>query len=340
VVDALAGGGLALVMWYGATSVAGGRVTTGDVVVFFAYVTNLYAPMRVLARLGGAFSRAAVAAERIGEILLMEREVNDRPDAVCAPQLGGGVNFRNVTFGYDPGRPVLQDINLRVAPGERIAIVGPSGAGKSTLVSLVARLYDPTSGSVEIDGHDLRSVRVASLREQIGLVLQEPLLFSGTVAENIAFARPEATRDEIVRAGLRAGADEFIRELPDGYDAPIGERGVTLSGGQKQRLAIARAIVRDAPIMIFDEPTSGLDLATETALLSTLAEAAQGKTTFVIAHRLTTVALATRVLVLEAGRIVEDGAPDDLLRRGGHYAQIHRMAQRGTHKTQAQAIFP
>jgi ATP-binding cassette, subfamily B, bacterial len=321
-VDILAGGGLALVMWYGAACVAAGRVTTGDVVVFFAYVTNLYAPMRVLARLSGSMSRAIVGAERIGEILAIEHEVRDKPGAI-AMSLSGAVVFDNVSFGYDSAHPVLHDVSFRVAPGERVAIVGASGAGKSTLVSLLARLYDPTVGTISADGVDIREQSLVSLREQTSLVLQEALLFSGTVADNIGFGRPGASQADIERAAEVAGADEFIRDLPDGYASMIGERGVTLSGGQRQRLAIARAVLRDAPIVILDEPTSGLDVATERELLATLSRAIAGKTTFLVAHRLTTVELATRVLVLEAGRIVEDGPRAELLHRGGAFSQLH-----------------
>jgi ABC-type multidrug transport system fused ATPase/permease subunit len=322
-VDVLAGGGLALVMWYGARSVAAGRVTTGDVVIFFAYVTNLYAPMRALARLSSAAGRAAVGAERIGDILRVSHEVRDRPGALAAPRLSGAVELEGVSFGYDLRRPVLHDVSLRVVAGERVAVVGASGAGKSTLVSLIARLYDPSAGAIRADGHDLRDLRLASFREQISIVLQEPLLFSGTPADNILFGRPAASRAEVEAAARAAGADAFIRALPEGYDTTIGERGVTLSGGQRQRLAIARAILRDAPIVILDEPTSGLDLPTERELMAALGAVIAGKTTFLIAHRPSTLELATRVVVIEGGRVVEDGPPAQLLRRRGPFAQLH-----------------
>jgi subfamily B ATP-binding cassette protein MsbA len=322
-VDVLAGGGLALVMWFGAKRVAAGQVTIGDVIIFFAYVTNLYAPMRVLARLWGSVSRASVGVERIDDILSREREVRDRPGAEQAPRFTGAVAFRGVSFGYEPDRPVLRDISFRVAPGERVAIVGASGAGKSTLVSLIPRLYDPAAGSIMVDGEDLRAFTTDSLREQISLVLQEALLFSGSVADNVSFGRPGASLAEVQMAARAAGADAFIRALPDGYETLIGERGVMLSGGQRQRVALARAVLRDAPLIILDEPTSGLDVATERELLSALATAIAGKTTFLIAHRMTTVELATRVLVLEDGRIVEDGAPRELLRRDGPFARLH-----------------
>jgi ATP-binding cassette subfamily B protein len=322
-VDVLAGLGLCLVMWYGARRAAAGNVTTGDIVVFFAYVTNLYAPMRALARLDSSSARASIGAERVGDVLRIEQEVRDLPGAIPAPQLTGAIGFRDVTFGYDPARPVLKGISVQVSPGERIAIVGSSGAGKSTLVSLIPRLYDPGGGRIEADGLDIRGFQLASLREQISLVLQDSLLFSGTIADNIGFGRPSATLAEIESAARAAGADGFIRELPEGYDSAVGERGVTLSGGQRQRIAIARAILRDAPILILDEPTSALDMASERDLLDALGRAARGKTVFIVAHRLTTIELATRILVMDGGRIVEDGAPQDLARRAGPYSRLH-----------------
>lgn len=329
-VDVLAGVGLCMVMWFGAERAAAGQVTIGDVVVFFAYVTNLYAPMRALARLDNATARASIGAERVGDILRIEQEVRDLPGAVPAPQLSGAISFRGVTFGYESARPVLRGVDLHVHAGERVAIVGSSGAGKSTLVSLIPRLYDPGEGSVEADGRDIREYQLASLREQISLVLQDSLLFSGTIADNIAFGRPGAAASEIEAAARAAGADEFIRRLPEGYDSQVGERGVTLSGGQRQRIAIARAILRDAPILILDEPTSALDVASERDLLDALGRAAMGKTVFIVAHRLTTIELATRIVVVEAGRIVEDGDPKELARRAGPYSRLHRGSNPGS----------
>jgi ATP-binding cassette subfamily B protein len=325
-VDILAGIGLCMVMWLGAERAAAGNVTTGDVVVFFAYVTNLYAPMRALARLDSATARASVGAERVGDILRVEQEVRDLPGAIPAPQLSGAVSFRCVTFGYDPARPVLRGVDLDVQAGERVAIVGASGAGKSTLVSLIPRLYDPGEGQIEADGRDIRGFQLASLREQISLVLQDSLLFSGSIADNIAFGRPGATISEIEAAARAAGVDEVIRRLPEGYGSLIGERGVTLSGGQRQRIAMARAILRDAPILILDEPTSALDVASEHDLLDALSRAVMGKTVFIVAHRLTTIELATRIVVIEAGRIVEDGDPKELARRAGPYSRLHRSS--------------
>jgi subfamily B ATP-binding cassette protein MsbA len=324
-VDFLAALGLAVVMWYGATRVLAGVLTTGDVVVFFAYVTNLYSPMKALSRLSSSFARAGVAAERIGEVLRVHSEVAEPPHARAAPRFEGRIEFRDVSFEYAPGQRVLSQVNLRIEPGTTVAIVGASGAGKSTLVSLVPRLYDPAAGAVCIDGEDVRQFTVQSLRDQISLVLQDSLLFSGTIRENIAFGRPDADDLEIRRAARTANAEEFILQLPEGYDTLVAERGSTLSGGQKQRIAIARAVLRDAPILILDEPTSGLDFASEHTVMAALQAAAAGRTTLTIAHRLQTVRFADRIIVLERGRVVEEGAHADLLRRRGVYAALREL---------------
>lgn len=324
-VDFLSAVGLAIVMWYGSTEVLAGAITTGDVIVFFSYITSLYSPMKSLSRLAYSFSKTSVRGERIAEILRTQAEVVDRPGAVPAPRFQGAIEFRNVSFSYLPDRPVLQDVSLQIQPGERVAVVGATGAGKSTLISLLPRLYDPGSGSVHIDGKDIREFQLASLRDQISLVLQDSLLFKGTIRENIAFGRPDATDEEIAEAAATANADEFIRRLHDGYDTQVAERGSTLSGGQKQRIAIARAILRDAPILILDEPTSGLDARSERLVIEALERAAKNHTTFIIAHRLTTVRFATRVVVMDGGRIVECGPPDELLALGGRYTQLHRL---------------
>jgi ABC-type multidrug transport system fused ATPase/permease subunit len=324
-VDVLAAVGLMIVMWYGATQVLKGAMTTGDVVIFFAYVTGFYAPMKALARFSYLFNRASVGAEAISEVMNIRSELVDRKGARPAPRLEGTVDFRQVSFEYEPGRPVLCRLDLSIAPGEKIALVGVTGAGKSTLVSLIPRFYDPTEGAVCIDGKDVREYTLFSLREQISLVLQDSLLFSGTIGENIAFGRPDASDSEIVAAAQLANADEFIQKLPDGYDSPVSERATTLSGGQKQRIAIARAILRDAPILILDEPTSSLDASAEQAVIEALARAAAGRTTIVIAHRLSTVRLADRIIVLDRGQIVEEGTQEELLMREGKYAHLYNL---------------
>ena len=327
-VDVLAAVGLVIVMWYGATKVLANELTTGDVIIFFAYVTNFYAPMKALARLSTSLSRALVALERIQDIFQERTEVRTQPGARALTRIVGRIEFRGVSFAYEPGQPVLSSIDLEIAPGEKVAIVGATGAGKSTLVGLIPRFFDPIEGQVLIDGEDIRDVDLLSLREQISLVLQDALLFSGTIGENIAFGLPTARQADIVAAARLANAEEFILRSSNGYETPVAERGATLSGGQKQRVAIARAILRDAPILILDEPTSGLDVASERIVIDALERAAEGRTTLIIAHRLATVRFADRILVLEHGRIVEAGSHAQLLARNGRYARLCELQVR------------
>ncbi len=325
VVDFCAAIGLTMVMWYGARSVLAGRITTGDVVIFFAYVNNFYSPMKAITRSTNTFTKASIGAERIVEVLQHQSEVRDRKRARPAPKFKGAIEFRDVSFEYEPGVTVLSHVNLCISPGQKLAIVGATGAGKSTLVSLVLRFYDPTAGAVLVDGEDIRNYSLRSYREQISLVLQDSLLLSGTIRDNITFGRTDATDAEIRAAAATANADEFIRRFPEGYETRVAEAGTTLSGGQKQRIAIARAVVRDTPILILDEPTSGLDAAAERTVINALERAAAGRTTLVIAHRLSTVRLAQHIVVIDRGSIVEQGTHEELLARNGRYAHLHQL---------------
>ena len=323
VVQIIVAVGTCLVLWYGTRLVLSGELSTGSLLVFLIYLGKMYKPMRELSKMADTLSKTAVGFERIQEVVDTEREVKNLKGARRAPRFQGDIEFSHVDFGYSPDSQTLRDVNFRIKAGQVAAFVGPTGAGKTTIASLVARFYDPTKGEVRIDGHDVRSYRLKSLRQQIGFVLQESVLFRAPIWQNIAYGKPEASRAEIISAAKLANADEFIVQMPEGYDTIVGERGVTLSGGQRQRIAIARAIIRNAPILIMDEPTSDLDSASEELVFDALGRLMEGRTSIVIAHRLTTVRKADVIFVLDKGSIVEQGTHEQLLKQGGLYAELH-----------------
>ena len=312
------------IFWLGGREVLADRLTAGDLVAFIVYALNVARTVGGASRIYTSFNAAAGATERLFELLDTEAEIRDAPGARALPAPAAGrVTFEHVTFAYSPGRTVLHDVSFDVSPGDTVALVGPSGAGKTTLLHLVPRFYDPEpGGAVRIDGHDIAGATVESVRAATALVAQDVQLFGASVADNIRYGRLEATDDEVEAAARAANAHEFIAELPEGYATPVGERGVKLSGGQRQRVAIARAILKDAPVLLLDEATSALDAESEALVQDALAHLTQGRTTFVIAHRLATVRAADRILVLDAGRIVDEGRHDELVARGGLYARL------------------
>ncbi len=317
--------GTAAVLWFGAHEVLAGAMTAGALVVFLNYLGRLFRPIQSLARASTSIAQAAVGLERVRALLEADEKLPRSPQAKPIDITAGRVAFHDVSFAYTPGRLVLTDVAFVAEPGQVIGLVGPSGSGKSTLVSLIPRFYDPTAGHVSIDGQDVRHATVRSLRRQIAFVLQETQLFHAPVWQNIAYGKPDATRDEIVGAARLAQAHAFIEALPDGYDTMLGQGGLMLSGGQRQRIGIARAFVRDSRILIMDEPSSGLDSESEHLVFEGLRNLTQGRTTFVIAHRLSTIRNADCILVLDQGRIVERGRHDDLVAMGGLYARIRQL---------------
>jgi ATP-binding cassette, subfamily B, bacterial len=327
VVEVIVAIGTCLVLWYGARLALADQLTTGTLIVFLLYLGKMYKPMRDLSKMTDTVSKAMVGYERIQEVLEIESRVQDEPGARQAPKFKGQIEFAQVGFNYggDKEKQVLKDISFKIEAGQVAAFVGPSGTGKTTLVSLIPRFYDPVSGHVGIDGTDIRRYRLKSLRDQISFVLQDTLLFRATIWENIAYGKPGAPPKEIKRAAELANAQEFIEEMPDGYDTMVGERGVTLSGGQRQRIAIARAVIRDTPILILDEPTVGLDATSEQSVIEALDKLMKGRTSVVIAHHLSTIRHADVIFVIKDCELVEQGTHDALLANNGVYAELHRI---------------
>lgn len=311
--------GTGLVLWFGTARVMSGILTPGDLLVFTSYLASMYKPLRKISQVASRVSKARVCAERVFSLLAVDEQVRVSKNAVPAPRFEGRVSFHDVCFSYRPGIPAIDGVNVTIKPGQTLAIVGANGAGKSTLCSMLPRLFDPESGSITIDGEKITSWTLESLRDQIGMVLQQPILFATTVRENIAYGKPDATDEEIVAAARLADAHDFILSLPNGYDTEVGERGDTLSGGQKQKISIARAMVKDPPILILDEPTAHLDATSAAHLNRTLAKVSAGKTTLRVAHRLAEVRKARRILVLEHGRALQFGTHAELIDQPGWY---------------------
>jgi ABC-type multidrug transport system fused ATPase/permease subunit len=313
------------VLWHGTALVLAGVMTLGALTVFLAYLAKFFKPVQDLAKMSNTLAQTAVAMERVQTILDTQAVVPESADGREPGALTGAITFDHVAFGYDPASPVLKDINFNIAPGQLVGIVGATGGGKSTVVGLIPRFYDPGAGRVLIDNVDLRDYKLQGLRSQIGFVLQDTVLFRGTVRENIAYGRPDATEEEIIAAAKLANADEFIARMPKGYDSLVGERGLTLSGGQRQRIGIARAIIRNAPILILDEPTAALDTESEKLVIDALERLMKGRTVITIAHRLSTIRDAHKILVLKDGVVAEEGTHDELVALNGFYAELYRV---------------
>jgi subfamily B ATP-binding cassette protein MsbA len=315
----------AFVLWRGTAVIVAGTMTVGALTVFLAYLAKFFKPVQDLAKMTNTIAQTAVGLERIQKILEADVVIPERSDAVLPGKLRGEIAFERVAFAYDPDDPVLRDVSFTIAAGQVVGLVGGTGSGKSTIVSLIPRFYDPTSGRIMLDGRDLRDYKVHPLRDQIGYVLQETVLFRGTIRDNIAYGRPAATEQEIVAAAKLANADEFIVRMPHGYDSHVGERGDTLSGGQRARIGIARAVIRDTPLLILDEPTAALDTESEHLVVEALTRLMKGRTVIMIAHRLSTIRRAHKIIVLERGVVAEEGTHDALMRRNGAYAALYRV---------------
>ena len=323
VIEFIAALGVTAIIWFGGRSVIGGDITAGSLVAFLVYAINISNPIKRIARVLGSIQKALAAAERVFYIMDLTDTIPQKPDAITLPSVEGNVEFRHVSFAYNKGETILHDVSFSAKPGQAIALVGPSGAGKSTVASLLPRFYDVTEGAIFVDGHDVRDVTLASLREQVGIVPQETNLFNDTVYNNILYGRLDATRDEVIVAAKAANADEFIQQLPKGYDTQLGDRGVNISGGQRQRISIARAILKNPRILILDEATSALDTESERIVQEALDRLMVGRTSFVIAHRLSTIQNAAKIIVLDKGSIVEEGTHQQLMAKHGLYAHLH-----------------
>ncbi len=324
-VEFLAAIAVTFIVWFGGYEVVNGVITAGELVAFLTYAVNLANPVKRLSRVYAAIQKAMAAADRVFNIMDLDEKITDVPGAKPLPPIKGKVEFKDITFSYKEGQPALQHISLKAEPGQMIALVGPSGSGKSTIANLIPRFYDVDSGIITIDDHDIRQVTADSLREQIGLVPQETMLFSTTVMENIRYGRLEATDEEVIEAAKAANAEEFIKELPEGYDTKLGERGLNLSGGQRQRLAIARAILKNPRVLILDEATSALDTESEKIVQDALDNLMVGRTSFVIAHRLSTIFNADQIFVVENGHLREHGTHEELLAAGGLYSNLYNI---------------
>ena len=324
-VEFLAAIAVTFIVWFGGYEVVNEVITAGELGAFLTYAVNLANPVKRLSRVYAAIQKAMAAAERVFNVMDLDEKITDLPDAKPLPPIKGKVEFKDITFSYKEGQPAIQHISLTAEPGQMIALVGPSGSGKSTIANLIPRFYDVDSGVISIDGHDIRQVTSDSLREQIGLVPQETMLFSTSVMENIRYGRLDATDEEVVEAARAANAEEFIKDLPEGYDTKLGERGLNLSGGQRQRLAIARAILKNPRVLILDEATSALDTESEKIVQDALDNLMVGRTSFVIAHRLSTIFNADQIFVVENGHLREHGTHEELLAAGGLYSNLYNI---------------
>ena len=325
VIEFLAAIGVTMIIWYGGREVINNNLTAGSLIAFLIYAVNLSNPIKRLSRVYGNIQKAISAAERVFGVLDTKPEIEDMPNAAQLPTIKGYVSFNHVTFEYKKGEPALQQLNLEVNPGQVVAIVGPSGAGKTTIANLIPRFYDPTDGSITVDGIDIKTVTLQSLREQIGIVPQETILFNGSVHDNILYGKLEASHEEVVNAAKAANAHNFIMDMPEGYETQIGERGSKLSGGQRQRISIARAILKNPRILILDEATSALDTESEKLVQEAVDKLMIGRTSFVIAHRLSTIKRADLIVVMEKGRIAEKGTHTELLAAGGLYSKLYQV---------------